>query len=604
MKTFFKIFPLFFLMFISAKVSGIGFPGDSMVLHRSSSLLLESSGQKLLPPAFNNGLKGFSQTHSTNYKRWTGIKYSGYIRSFTQFRHMPVRYYGPEDLITQNGLDLYNGGYNGYNEPLMLLRMEGAPTSKTFFKIEYAFDNQMAGRLIENTFASGSGPSASSNRRASAYRILQFQAGASTKLGEFKLTAGGGILWQRFSQFTLWQYQYRDDMFERYPWEPEGSAWQNRYSKYYGGGTIPRDARWGNAGTQGFIIEGKSLPMGFEGGLLFGKTDNSGGFQTYVTRTPKNAIAGKLGKSIGQHKLFVNYFSQYGFQDVQARYRVKQQILTIDGILNYDKLKILFEAGAGRFMDYIVVNDNRYEKNSVAPGGIDYNWKNPWKSRCINVVIDKGKFNVQLYSISKTVVNVNSEVINSANSHALGSISSINTVNDITTFAGIITDIGQMTNNRQALNLKFENNEKKFKYLIATGIGQEIENLGKNNPKFNAVTVQHRANAFTRSRFGYYNNSLGPYGRVTNIFRRSFETFAITDVNPDYKKSYNNLDINLKYKISFLKKEMIFINYINANTVQIGLMPKFSKAAFVRTFYEEFTTFYSLHPKISLVAFF
>jgi hypothetical protein len=604
LKTFFKIFPLFFLMFISAKVSGIGFPGDSMVLHRSSSLLLESSGQKLLPPAFNNGLKGFSQTHSTNYKRWTGIKYSGYIRSFTQFRHMPVRYYGPEDLITQNGLDLYNGGYNGYNEPLMLLRMEGAPTSKTFFKIEYAFDNQMAGRLIENTFASGSGPSASSNRRVSAYRILQFQAGASTKLGEFKLTAGGGILWQRFSQFTLWQYQYRDDMFERYPWEPEGSAWQNRYSKYYGGGTIPRDARWGNAGTQGFIIEGKSLPMGFEGGLLFGKTDNSGGFQTYVTRTPKNAIAGKLGKSIGQHKLFVNYFSQYGFQDVQARYRVKQQILTIDGILNYDKLKILFEAGAGRFMDYIVVNDNRYEKNSVAPGGIDYNWKNPWKSRCINVVIDKGKFNVQLYSISKTVVNVNSEVINSANSHALGSISSINTVNDITTFAGIITDIGQMTNNRQALNLKFENNEKKFKYLIATGIGQEIENLGKNNPKFNAVTVQHRANAFTRSRFGYYNNSLGPYGRVTNIFRRSFETFAITDVNPDYKKSYNNLDINLKYKISFLKKEMIFINYINANTVQIGLMPKFSKAAFVRTFYEEFTTFYSLHPKISLVAFF
>jgi hypothetical protein len=590
-------------MLVSAKVSGIGLPGDT-IIHTSSSLLLKSPGQKLVASAFNSGLQGFSQIHSTNYKRWTGIKYSGYIRSFTQFRYMPVRYYGPQDLITQNGLDVYNGGYNGYNEPLMLLRMEGAPTSKTFFKIEYAFDNQMAGRLIENTFAAGSGPSASSNRRASAYRILQFQAGASTKLGEFKLTAGGGILWQRFSQFTLWQYQYRDDMFERYPWEPEGSAWQNRYSKYYGGGTIPRDARWGNAGTQGFIIEGKALPLGFEGGLLFGKTDNSGGFQTYKVRTPKNAIAGKLGKSIGRHKLFVNYFSQYGFQDAQARYRVKQQILTIDGILNYNKFKILFEAGAGRFMDYIVVNDDRYEKKSVAPGGIDYNWKNPWKSRCINLVIDKGKFNAQLYSISKTVVNVNSEVINSANSHALGSVSSINSVNDITTFAGIITDIGQMTNNRQALNLRFENNEKKFKYLIATGIGQEIENLGKNDPRFNAVTVQHRANAFTRSRFGYYNNSLGPYGRVTNVFRRSFETFAITDVNPDYKKSYNNLDVNLKYKIAFLKKEMIFINYINANTVQIGLMPKLSKAAFVRTFYEEFTTFYSLHPKLSLVAFF
>jgi hypothetical protein len=604
LKISFKIFTLFSLLAIwNTNVIAFGVPDDSLVV--SPSLLsLKSYGLKPGSPAFNRGLNGFNQVRTSNYKRWSGMKYSGYIRSYTQYRHMPVRYYGTEDLITQNGLDFYNGAYNGYNEPLFLIRMEGAPTSKTFFKMEYAFDNQMAGRLIENTFAAGNGPTASSNRRASAYRILQFQAGASTKLGEFRLTTGGGILWQRFSQFTLWQYQYRDEMFERYPWEPEGHSWGNRYSKYYEGGTVPRDARWGNAGTQGFIIEGKNLPLGLEGGFLFGKTDNSGGFQTFRVRTPKNAIAGKLGRSAGLHKFFVNYFAQYGFMDAQARYRVKQQILTLDGILNYNKLKIYFEAGAGRFMDSIVVNDDRYEKNSVAPGGLDYNWKNPWKSRCINVVIDRGKFNVQLYSISKTVVNVNSEVINSANSHALASAAGINGVNDITTFAGIITDIGQMTNNRQALNLKFENNDRKFKYLIATGIGQEIENLGKSDPAFNLITVQHRANAYTRSRFGYYNNSLGPYGRVTNIFRRSFERIPITDSVVDYKKSFNNLDLNLKYKATFLKKDIIFINYINANTVQIGLMPKFSRSAFVRTFYEEFTTFYSIHPKLSIVAFF
>ena len=44
----------------------------------------------------------------------------------------------------------------------------------------------MAGRLIENTYALGKGPTATSTKRASAYRILQLQAGASTKLGEFK----------------------------------------------------------------------------------------------------------------------------------------------------------------------------------------------------------------------------------------------------------------------------------------------------------------------------------------------------------------------------------------------------------------------------------
>jgi hypothetical protein len=611
LRTSLKLIPILFFVFgyPAIKADARSFPGDSIVTGQSALLLKAAPKQKTASPALSYGIKGVSQAQTTNYKRFTGLKYSGYIRSYTQFRHLngPTGYLSdndPQNLITQNGLALYNGSFNGYNEPLFLVRIEGAPTSKSFFKLEYAFDNQMAGRLIEPTYGAGTGPNASTSKRASAYRILQFQAGASTKLGEFKLTCGGGVLWQRFSQFTLWQYQYRDDMFERYPWEPEGSAWGNRYSRYYGGGTIPRDARWGNAGTQGFIIEGKNLPKGFEGGFLFGKTDNSGGFQTYVARTPKNAIAGKLGRSIGRHKLFVNYFSQYGFTDATARYKTIQQILTVEGTINHDKFKLNFEVGAGRFIDNIVVNDARYEKKSVAPGGINYNWKNPWKSRCMNFIFEMGKFNAQLYSVSKAVVNVNSDVLNSANSHAVATPANINSIYDITTFAGVITDIGQMTNNRQALNLRFENNEKKFKYLIATGIGQEIENLGKNDPRFNSVTVQHRANAFTRSRFGYYQNSLGPYKRVISIFRRTFETFAITDVNPDYKKSFNNLDLNLKYKASFLKKEIIFINYINANTVQVGLIPKFSKSGFVRTFYEEFTTFYSLHPKLSIVAFF
>jgi hypothetical protein len=605
LRTSLKLIPILFLSFgypaLNAHATSL--PGDSIETYQSR-FLLKVPNQRLSSPNLSYGLKGITQANTSNYKRWTGLKYSGYIRSFTQYRHMPVRYYGPEDLITQNGLDLYNASFNGYNEPLFLVRMEGAPTSKSFFKLEYAFDNQMAGRLIENTHALGTGPAAASTKRASAYRILQFQAGASTKLGEFKLTCGGGVLWQRFSQFTLWQYQYRDDMFERYPWEPEGSGWGNRYSRYYSGGTIPRDARWGNAGTQGFILEGKALPFGFEGGILYGKTDNSGGFQTYLARTPKNAMAGKIGHAVGRHKVALNYFSQFGYLETQAIYKSKQQIVTVDGVFNQDKFKVFFEVGAGRFIDSIVANDQVGAKKSVRPGGINYDWKNPFKSRCVNLVFDMGKFNAQFYTVSKTVVNVNSEVLNSANSHALASNSAINTVNDVTTFAGVITDIGQMTNNRQALNLKYENNEKKFKYLIATGIGQEIENLGKNDSRFNAITVQHRANAFLRSRFGYYNNGLGPYGRVINMFRRSFETIAITDIVMDYKKSFNNLDLNLKYKSRFLKKEIIFINYINANTVQIGLIPKFSKSAFVRTFYEEFTTFYSLHPKLSIVAFF
>src|ERR1700751_5114861 len=46
---------------------------------------------------------GISSTKATQYKRWTALKYSGYIRSYNQFRTMPVNYGGPRDLINLNG---------------------------------------------------------------------------------------------------------------------------------------------------------------------------------------------------------------------------------------------------------------------------------------------------------------------------------------------------------------------------------------------------------------------------------------------------------------------------------------------------------------------
>jgi hypothetical protein len=607
---------------ISKPVQAIPVPAQSIY---SQPVLLH----KTPAPQINYGLQGVAEKKANNYKRWTGLKYSGYIRSYTQYRHMPVRYgdgsTAPANLITQNGLDLYAGSAAGYNEPLFLLRIEGAPTSKTTFKIEYAFDNQMAGRLLENTSLMGNGSGAYTTRRAGAYRILQFEGKASTKLGEFRVIAGGGVLWYRMSPFILWQYQYRDDMFERYPWEPEGSAWGNRYSRYYGDGTVPRDARWGNSGNQGFILEAKNLPGGFEFSSLFGKTDNSGGFQTYLSKNPRNAIAERLSRSFGAHKFSLGYFSQFGYLEPQAKYRVKQQILTLESRLNFDFVKVFAEVGAGRFMDSIRVTDAKGDKEKVIGGGLNYNWDNPFKARCVNMTFDfQGKlngFHVQAYSISKTVVNVNSDMINSSNGHALAAAKNIAQVDpkqpgyplnqstgasDITTFPGLITELNQMTNNREALNLKYENNQHKFKFLVAMSMGKEIENLGKTDSRFNAISFQHRANAFTRSRFSYYNSAQGPYLRLTNIFRRTYETIAITDDKINYEKGFNMMDVNMKYKITFLQREMIFINYFNGSTVinRLSAIPVFNKKSFIQTYYEEFTTFYAIHPKLSVVAFF
>lgn len=569
------------------------------------------------PGSDTPGIRNLQETKSNNYKRWSGLKYSGYIRSFNQYRVMPERYQGidAEKQIVVNGVEMYGGTLQGYQEPLFLLRLEGNPTSKTFFKLEYALDNQMTGIVRDNSQAQ-SGTNLPYNRRATSYRVLQFEASANTDFGDFRLICGGGVLWYRVSPFTFWNYEYRDDMFERYPWEPEGYSF-NRYNQFYATQNIARDSRWGNTATQGFILEARNLPFGFGGNIVYGKTDNSGGFQSFTTRTPRNLGAFRVDKAFGRHKFGINYFNQFGAIDSRDEFRIKQKILTLDGRVNFDNVRIYFEAGAGKFQDFIaqrdittnlseympnnpeVKNEERFfPKDTIA--GLNWNWA---PALMMQADISKDMFglplNIMLYRIEKSTVNINSQILNSANPHALATPTNIGSAYNVTTFHGVVTDIQQMTNNRQAAYLKHEDTYGKFKLMIGTGLGQELENLS------NGISYQHRANAFTRSRFAFFTAGNGPYGRINNIFRRTFETIYITDTVVDYKKGYNSIDLSMKYKFSFLGRDLIVSNYNNFSSVQdkFSAIPVFDDKAFLRYFYEEFMAFYALTSKISLVGF-
>ena len=610
MKTNIKLFPLviFLVSSLIAKANNSTAPGDSTEKVTTVVIVKKPSVSKR--PV---GLQSVAETKKSNYKRWTSLGYSGYIRSYNQFRHMPVRYSGQpaaENLLTVNGLDIVANAYTGYQEPLMLLRLEGAPTVNTFFKLEYMFDHQMTGIFKEPDGSTDTGPSSKGTRRTMGYRVLQFTAGANTKIGDFTLISGGGVNWYRLSPFTMWNYEYRDDMFERYPWEPEGSSW-GRYNKFYGDQNIARDARWGNTGTQGFILEAKNLPKGFNVSLLYGKTDNSGGFQSYLSRTPKNMASGRVEKNFGRHKLGINYFSQFGHVNPSDYYgRVKQQIATVDGRLNFQKFKIYFEAGAGRYQDSIRLRErNVGDSTFIDPTisgksdvkGLDYNW-----APAVNFTIETSKeltfipLSLQLFYVDKSVVNVNSSALNSANPRAVSDLKNVGTPSVTTFFPGAITDIGQMTNNRTGAYLKHEDSYGKLKVIVAAGASQELEQL------FDSVSFWHKASPFSRSRFAYFQNYLGPYGRLTSLFRRTYEVIGITDTANNYKKGYNTIDLSLKYKFNILQRELILSNYNNYNSVQKGFspIPKFNDDAFIRTFYEEIMAFYAVHPKVTLIGFY
>lgn len=516
------------------------------------------------------------------------VRFSGYIRSFTQYRTMSKYYndmYGGANNIAVNGVNPIGGLQDGYPEPLMMLQADIAPSAKTSVVVQYYLDNQLTGQRLD------------SGRQALLYRSFNFKGNVYSKFGTYTLTAGGGVNWARMSPFTLGnplQY-YRQDMFERLPWQFHGSS-AARYSSYYEEQNVAVDVRWARAGTQGFILEGNGLPAGFGFMAIYGKTDNSGGFRSYVqtNNSPvKNFVGGRLFNNYFGHEFGINYYNQFGYTNAVQLKPESQKIITADFKIRPKNLFIYIESGFGSYL---------------SP---DY--KEKWTNATnLNVLVNKEvigfPFSLQAYTVGQSVVNVNSDVINSSIPYVQPSYTGPTNLfggSDITTFQGVMTEVGQLTNNRQGANLQLNPTIGKLKISFGYSINQEIENKFSADPRYNAISFQHRLNAFTRSRFNYFQNGVGPYSGITALYRRTFEKIQITDATVDYLKSFNAVDLNLKYKLTLFHKDLVLTNYASYSSAQDALQaaPLFDNSAFVRYFYDELMAFYSLHKKVALVGF-
>src|SRR5690606_11049289 len=119
-----------------------------------------------------------------------------------------------------------------------------------------------------------------------------------------------------------------------------------------------------------------------------------------------------------------------------GRYKINQQIVTADGHLNFKKFKIYVEGGIGRYQDSIVaktrhVGDSTYTDASISGKsdvqGMNYNW-----APAVNFQLETTKeltlipLALQLFYVDKSVVNVNSSVLNSANPRAISDLKNVN----------------------------------------------------------------------------------------------------------------------------------------------------------------------------------
>ena len=482
------------------------------------------------------------------------------------------------------------GSGNGSAVPLINLNILMNPTPDFSVDLGYALGHNFLGTTDSST------------RSAVVRSNLNFTGKLSTTYGLYKIRAGGGVLWTSLSPMTISQNEFQNDGFDRLPWDWYTKSFQKYNSIYEGTASLGSEV-FGNEAFQGVDFQGSGLPGGFGFIAMYGRTARSVDASKAREAYPSYVSAGRIDNSIGNTIVGVNYYGQ--MSDTSASNVVigheiidsvntpiigtvadNRQIITADIRYNLDGIELYTEFGAGKVNNPSVLNHNKWSPGVLVTCNVpDTKFGLPIKAKIYNI-------DHEFVSNVSTVMNSN----NGAPNNGVNQDPNYRT----TVFINTLQEVGQITNNRRGLSLSTGKKVGKFKLELGYAMSQEIENI------YNVITFQHRSNAFSRSRFTPWVQAAGPYKRVKNMFRRTFEFIEITDEDPDYLKGFTQLDFTIKYKLRVARRNMVVRNFSNYGSVQdkLSAAPVFSDKAFLRTFYNQTLVMYELGKKVSVLAMF
>lgn len=500
------------------------------------------------------------------------IKVSGDARFFLAYRDMSNQY--TDQVTSSKNLAFLaypnSGGGNAAGKPLVEFALTAKPSAGSEVSIGYA---------LAHTFTGQQGDSA---RFAQIRNLINFGGKTTTKFGSFALQTGGGVLWTTLSPLTMSNANYRPDNFDRLEWDWYTNSWQ-KYNDFYKASAGLGSQNAGAIGLQGFKFSGMGLPKGFGFDVMYGRTNQSVDQNKVAANPPNYVLGSRISKEVQSNTFGVNYYLQNGYTDNINEIRDFQEIITGDAKLDISEIKIYTELGVGRF------------------GNPTYTTAGFGKALLVNAVVPESKlgfpFTVQAYGIGQDVVsNVSSALNSNANAPNGGYGRDLNYATAL--FINPLTETGQITNNRMGASLIGGKQINDLRIEFGLALSQEIENMS------DTITFQHKANAFSRSRFNPWVQNAGPYQRVKNIFRRSYEFISVTDDVTNYKKGYSTMDLSINYKTRFLKKEAIFKFYQSYGSIQEGIVPSFTDKAFFRQWYGQAIGFMKLTNKVCVLAFY
>ena len=416
--------------------------------------------------------------------------------------------------------------------------------------------------------------------------------------GSFKTSKGtlvthvGGIQWYAMSDLTMASFRgyNRFMLYERNPWDPTGTDISSRYKQYFDQGSIDQDNRWGNRAFVGAVVEGFDFPGRISFSGLIGKTELNGGF----SQVPNFSYGGKLKKDWGgKNFISFNTINSFSYTDSLARESFGLNVATLEFMIEKRGYVIKGEAGAGNY--YSPNNDEGWAEL------FQFKFKTPTRGRWPSAEL-------HVYRINPNVVNNNAVFWNTAtteysvNDIPAGSVGSSALLQP---FGSSMVRLGQMTNNRQGLNLNVEAGKRDLKFAGGLGFSSEISAAAP------VITFGNPVNQFTRSRFWRWNfpPNVGPYNRYSDIFRDVYQTVNLADDSSGVvvnKKHFAVAEAQIKYHTKLAGKDVYLFSLLQMGSAQRDFSPVVvtTEKAYIRQYSAEIEAYYAISRGFLLNAYY
>lgn len=500
------------------------------------------------------------------------VSVSGNANFVTFYRSMAVRY--PGSAGGENDLSFtpyavsneFSGNFS--QQPFLTINVSAQPTSRTSFSVDYALSHLFTGSNFD------------SSKTLTVQNLFEFYGGIETKHGVFNLRAGGGAMEYSLSPLTIYNKEFREPAFERLPWEWRMNSYEV-YEDAYENTTALAPSSVYNTATQGFILEAMDLPGSFGVTAIYGRSNSTLLPDRALADHPLQLAAGRIYKVLSStEKIGINYYHQFGYTDGVNRTFDNRQVATLDFLLSSKKVDFSGEIGVGTL-------DNPESDNSIGEAV-------SLSLRLLNAKVSM-PLKLQVYRIDKNVAALESAVLNSNASVQQGGYGS-NRDYENSLYPAYLAEIEMMSNNRQGLIFNIDKVFEVFKIEFGYAVSEELEKVE------DRVSIQQMVNSFSRSRFNPWIMGTGPYGRVSNRFRRSFETISIVDPY-DEKKTFQAIDLSFKVRFQLFSRELILMNFTYRGVVGVDISP-FSDRRYLTTTYEEFSAYYKLMKRFNLLGFY